>query len=170
MSNQFESAERATRPSGLKTILLAGFTAGTLDILGAITVYSFIMNRVTPTKLLQGIASSLFGSSAINGGYGMALAGLVIHYCIAFSFAIFFFFVFPFVPFLKNQRVLGGLLYGIFAWCVMNLAVLPLLHIANIPTKWDGIARGAIILMFCIGLPISLIVNNYYLKKQRVRQ
>ena len=165
MSNQLANNERKPRATPLKTIFLAGFTAGTLDVLAAITVYSFIMNRVTPTRLLQGIASGVFGSSAFEGSYGMALAGLAFHYMIAFCFTIFFFLIFPFVPFLKNQKVLGGLLYGIFAWCVMNLAVLPLLHIANIPTKWDGIARGAIILMFCIGLPISLVVNNYYRKK-----
>jgi len=49
----------------------------------------------------------------------------------------------------------------------MNLAVLPLLNIANIPTKWDSISRGAVILMFCIGLPISLIVSRYYLLKEK---
>jgi hypothetical protein len=42
-----------------------------------------------------------------------------------------------------------------------------LLNIATIPTKWDSIIRGAVILMFCIGLPISLIVSRYYLVKDK---
>lgn len=156
-----------TKPSAGKTILIAWLTAGTLDLLGAIIVYSLIMHRVTTEKLLQGIARGALGNSAFEGGTATALAGAGFHYFIAFCFTVFYFFIFPFIPFLRKQRIISGLLYGAFAWCVMNLAVLPLLHIANIPTKWDSIIRGAVILMFCIGLPISLIVSRYYIVKER---
>jgi hypothetical protein len=153
------------KPSAFKTILLAWLTAGCLDLLAAITVYSLIMQRVTTTRLLQGIARGALGNSAYEGGISTALAGVGFHFIIAFCFTIFYFFIFPNISFLKKQRIISGLLYGIFVWCVMNLAVLPLLNIANIPTKWDSITTGAVILMFCIGLPISLIVSRYYLLK-----
>jgi hypothetical protein len=156
-----------SRPSALKTILLAWFTAGCLDLLGAITVYSLIMQRVTTMRLLQGIARGALGNSAYEGGFATVLAGVGFHFIIAFCFTVFYFFIFPYIPFLKKQRIISGLLYGIFVWCVMNLVVLPLLQIANIPTKWDSIVRGALILMFCIGLPISLIVSRYYLLKEK---
>jgi len=154
-----------TKPSALKTILLAWLTAGCLDLLGAIIVYSLIMQRVTATRLLQGIARGALGNSAYEGGIATALAGVGFHFIIAFCFTLFYFAIFPYIPFLKRHRIVSGLLYGIFVWCVMNLAVLPLLNIANVPTKWDSIIRGAVILMFCIGLPISLIVSRYYLLK-----
>ena len=154
-----------TKPSALKTILLAWLTAGTLDLLGAITVYSLIMQRVTTMRLLQGIARGALGNQAYEGGVATALAGVGFHFIIAFCFTVFYFFIFPYIPFLKKQRIISGLLYGIFVWCVMNLAILPLLHIANIPTKWNSITRGAAILMLCIGLPISLIVSRYYMSK-----
>jgi len=118
-------------------------------------------------RLLQGIARGALGNSAYEGGFATALAGVGFHFIIAFCFTVFYFFIFPYVPFLKKQRIISGLLYGIFVWCVMNLAVLPLLHIANIPTKWDSIIRGAVILMFCIGLPISLITSRYYILKEK---
>jgi len=153
------------KPSAIKTVLVAWLTAGCLDLLGAIIVYSLIMQRVTATRLLQGIARGALGNSAYEGGAVTALAGIAFHFMIAFCFTIAYFFMFPYIPFLKKQRILSGLLYGIFVWCVMNLAVLPLLNIANIPTKWDSITRGAVILMFCIGLPISLIVSRYYIRK-----
>lgn len=156
-----------TKPSALKTILLAWLTAGCLDLLGAITVYSLIMQRVTTMRLLQGIARGALGNSVYEGGLATALAGVGFHFIVAFCFTIFYFFIFPYVPFLKKQRIVSGLLYGIFVWCAMNLAVLPLLHIAAIPTKWDSIVRGAVILMLCIGLPISLIVSWYYLLKEK---
>jgi len=155
------------KPSALKTILVAWLTAGCLDLLGAITVYSLIMQRVTTMRLLQGIARGALGNSAYEGGIATALAGVGFHFTIAFCFTVFYFFIFPYVPFLKKQRIISGLLYGIFVWCVMNLAVLPLLHIANIPMKWDSIIRGAVILMLCIGLPISLIVSRYYILKRK---
>jgi hypothetical protein len=153
--------------SALRTILLAGFVAGTLDILGAIFVYVYIMNVTTTARLLQGIARGAFGKSAFQGGMSMALAGLAFHFIIAFSFTVFYFFVFQLIPFLKKQRIISGLVYGIFVWCVMNLAVLPLLDVANVPTKWDSILRGAGILMVCVGLPISLIVSRSYISKDK---
>ena len=156
-----------SKPSALKTILLAWVTAGCLDLLGAITVYSLIMQRVTTMRLLQGIARGALGNSVYEGGITTALAGVGFHFIIAFCFTVFYFFIFPYIPFLKKQRIISGLLYGIFVWCIMNLVVLPLLQIANIPTKWDSITRGALILMFCIGLPISLIVSRYYLLKEK---
>jgi len=156
-----------TNTKALKTILLAGFIAGVMDILTAIIVYSVVMHRTTDIQLLQGIGKAAFGKKIFGEETDLALYGLAVHFIIAFSFAIFYFLVFPYISFLRKQRILRGLLYGIFAWCVMNLAILPLFHIANIPHKWDGILRGAVILMFCIGLPISLVVSNYYASKQR---
>jgi uncharacterized membrane protein YagU involved in acid resistance len=156
-----------SRSSAWKTILLAWVTAGCLDLLAAIVVYSVIMQRVTTIRLLQGIARGALGNSAYEGGVGTALAGVGFHFTIAFCFTVFYFLIFPHIPFLKKQRIVSGLLYGIFAWCVMNLAVLPLLKIAPLPTKWDSIVRGVVILMFCIGLPISLIVSRYYLSKAK---
>ncbi|HEY1870235.1 MAG TPA: hypothetical protein VGG71_04210 [Chitinophagaceae bacterium] len=158
----------STRSSGAaKSFFLAGLVAGTLDILGAITVYVVIMKRLTTVRLLQGIARGALGKSAFTGGTATALAGLGFHFLIAFTWAGFYVLIFPYIPFLRKQKIIGGLLYGIFVWCVMNLVVLPLLGVAPIPTKWDGIARGALILMFCIGLPISLIVNKNYILKNR---
>ena len=166
MSNSVTIAPIARRPSALQTILTAGLVAGCLDLLTAILVYSVVMQRTTDVKLLQGIGRAAFGSQTFEGP-SLALAGVAVHFFIAFSFTIFYFFVFPYVSFFRKQPVISGLLYGIFAWCVMNLAMLPLFHVANIPHKWDSIVRGAVILMFCIGLPISLIVSSYYKAKNQ---
>src|SRR5438477_3192122 len=143
--NTFTATTIPSKPTALKTMLLAWLTAGCLDLLRAISVYSLIMQRVTTMRLLQGIARGVLGSSAYEGGVATALVGVALHFTIALCFTVFYFFIFPFIPFLKKQRIISGLLYGIFVWCIMNLAVLPLLHIANIPTKCDSITRGAVI-------------------------
>jgi uncharacterized membrane protein YagU involved in acid resistance len=160
-------ANRANRASALQAILSAGLVAGSLDLLTAILVYSVAMERTTDRKLLQGIGKAAFGTNTFQNETSLALSGVAVHFFIAFSFTIFYFFIFPHISYLRKQKVLSGLLYGAFAWCVMNLAVLPLFHIANIPHKWDSIARGAVILMLCIGLPISIIVSRYYTNKNQ---
>lgn len=165
MSNTI--ANRANRSSAIQTILSAGLVAGSFDLLTAILVYSVAMERTTDRKLLQGIGKAAFGSNTFQDETSLALSGVAVHFFIAFSFAIFYFFIFPHISFLRKQKLLSGLLYGAFAWCVMNLAVLPLFHVANIPHKWDSIVRGAVILMFCIGLPISIIVSRHYMAKNQ---
>jgi uncharacterized membrane protein YagU involved in acid resistance len=163
MSNPI--AKRAHRGTAIQTILTAGLVAGSFDLLTAILVYSVAMEKTTDRKLLEGIGKAAFGSNTFQDDTSLALSGVAVHFFIAFTFTIFYFFIFPHISFLRKQKILSGLLYGVFAWCVMNLAVLPLFHIANIPHKWDSIMRGAVILMFCIGLPISIIVSRYYTSK-----
>jgi hypothetical protein len=154
----------------LKTILTAGLVAGAFDILAAIIVYSVVMQRTTDVKILKGIGRAAFGASFFQSDVSLSLYGLFIHFVIAFSFSAFYFFIYPYLSFVKKQRLLSGLLYGIFVWCVMNLIVLPLFHIADIPSNWTVIVRGALILMFCVGLPVSIIVSRYYRVKDSFRR
>ena len=161
------TANRANRGSALQTILSAGLVAGSFDLLTAILVYSVAMERTTDRKLLQGIGKAAFGANTFKDETSLALSGVAVHFFIAFSFTIFYFFIFPRIPFLRRQKIWSGLIYGAFAWCVMNLAILPLFHVANIPHKWDSIVRGAVILMFCIGLPISIIVSRHYMANKQ---
>ena len=116
------STATSTHSSGAaRSFFLAGLVAGILDMTGAIIVYVVIMKRLTTVQLLQGIARGALGKSAFEGGIGTALAGLGFHFLIAFTWAGLFVLIFPYIPFLRKQKVIGGLLYGIFVWCVMNL-------------------------------------------------
>lgn len=151
--------------SAIKTILLTGFVAGTLDMSAALTVYSLILSVVSPIRLLQSIASGVLGQEAFAGGAPTAFLGLLFHYVIAFSWTIFFFLVFPYIPFLRKQKIISGLLYGIFVWIMMNLVVLPLSRVNQQPFTLKGVLIGAGILMICIGLPISLLIHKHYASK-----
>jgi uncharacterized membrane protein YagU involved in acid resistance len=115
---------------------------------------------------LQGIASGVFGKDAFSGGAIMVLYGIIFHFIIAYCFAIGFFMVFPLIPFLRKQKVISGLLYGIFVWLVMNLIVLPLSNTFQSAFKWDSVLRAVVILMLCVGLPVSLITHKYYRSKK----
>lgn len=57
-----------------KTILLAGFVAGTLDLLGAIIIYAIILKKIAAEKLVRGIASGVFKTNTYgNDGFAAIL-------------------------------------------------------------------------------------------------
>lgn len=155
-------------PSSILAIGKSGFISGTLDILTAIAVYVWIMGKTTVTKLLQGIASGVFGKKAFEGGTRIAFSGLFLHYLFAFIFAIFYFIVYPMFPPLKKNWVVSGLVYGAGVWVVMNLMVIPFVFPERPMPTWDAIVLGMAILMVMIGLPISYFTNEYYQKKNHV--
>ena len=156
------SKEGNDKSSATKTILLTGFIAGTLDILAAFLVYSAIMKVVTPLQILNGIAAGVFGKTIIGGKTVMALIGLLFHYFIAYSFTTGFFLIYPRVKLLHGNTIIIGLLYGVFVWFVMNLIVVPLSNAHHSPFSWMPALRACLILMLCIGLPISLLTTKYY--------
>lgn len=156
------SPKKINRPSAAKTILLSGFVAGTLDILAAFLVYSVIMKVVTPLQILHGIAAGVFNKTVIGNETVMALIGLLFHFIIACIFAAGYFFIYPRIKFLHRNKIVSGLLYGIFVWAVMNRIVVPLSHAYHGPFVFNSFLRAVIILMLCIGLPISLITAKYY--------
>jgi len=155
-------------PSAFWAIALSGLISGTLDILTAVTVYAWIMKKTTVVRLLQGIASGVFGKKAFEGGTRMAISGLFLHYLIAFIFAIFYFIVYPMFPPLKKNWVVSGLLYGFGVWVVMNLIVRPLVFPGTPSPNWDAIALGMAILMVMIGLPIAYLTHQYYYNKNHI--
>jgi hypothetical protein len=145
-------------------ILLAGFVAGTLDITAACTQY-YINTGKGPGNVLRYVASGVFGKKAFAGGIPMAAWGLFFHYIIASGLTIFFFWLYPKIKLLSKNIIITGLLYGIFAWVITALIIVPL---SNTPPPGSFDIRKAaiamLILMFCIGLPIALIISRHYSK------
>lgn len=150
-----------TNNSAARSILLAGFVAGLLDITAAII--SFYLNRhQPPTRMFQFIASGVLGKSAFTGGMSTAALGLLFHFMLAYIFTIIFYFIYPKINLLWKNKLITGLAYGVIVWCIMNLVVLPLSNASAIPFKTKGVIIGMLIIMFCIGLPIALFAHKYY--------
>jgi hypothetical protein len=155
-------------PNAFLAIGKSGFISGTLDILTAVAVYVWILGKTTASKLLQGIASGVFGKKAFEGGTRMAISGLFLHYLIAFIFAISYFIVYPMFPPIKKNWVVSGLVYGMGVWVVMNLMVRPLVFPGTPIPSWDAIVLGMAILMVMIGLPVAYFTHDYYQKKNHI--
>ncbi len=143
-----------------QAILWAGLIAGTMDITAACVV-SWLRSGRSPIAILQGIASGILGANASQGGLASAALGLAIHYLIAFTATILFFFASRKLKFLIEKPVLSGVLYGIAVYLFMNGVVLPLTFHRNFFSPVNLALMNAVILIFCIGLPIAFIVRKF---------
>jgi len=142
------------------TILKAGLLVGTLDIAAAFA-NTWISSGTAPDVVLKFIASGVFGrEEAFAGGWGMAAMGLLFHYLIAFSFTLFFFWIFPKVKTWIPNWVLLGVLYGILVWVVMNRLVVPLSNTPKGPFNLQSALINAAILIVCIGLPLAFMASR----------
>jgi hypothetical protein len=148
-------------PKAYQPILLGGLIAGTLDMTAA-CISAWLRAGVTPARVMRFIASGLLGPSALSGGAKVAALGLVLHYVIATGATAVFYFASRKLKFLIEHPVVWGILYGIPVYVFMNFIVLPL---SAVPRRGgqplSSHIIGLLILMFCIGLPISLIVRRF---------
>lgn len=152
------SSPRANSP--FQPILVAGLIAGTLDMTAA-CVQAWLLASVTPFQVARFIASGALGPSARAGGAGIAVLGLAFHYLIATTAAAVYYFASRKLTFLIERPISMGLLYGVFVYLFTNFVVVPLSKIGYRPSTLQNRFIAALIIMFCIGLPISLIVRRF---------
>ena len=149
----------ADQPPLWKIIAGATLLVGTLDISDAFIFYSF--RGVTPTRILQGIASGVLGRAAFGMGRRSALLGLFFHFFIAFSATTVFLLASRKLP-IGRHPWLYGTLFGVALYCVMNYIVLPLSKIGWRPVPpLVPLINGVAALVFCIGIPLALIARRY---------
>lgn len=153
--------DKKTFKSVGKAIVLAGFTVGTLDALAAVILY-YISTGKNPVVVFNFIASGVFGNKAFYGGLTTALAGLIFHFIIAYLFTILLFFQYPILIRVFKKKLIIGALYGIFIWLIMNLLVLPSSNVPQTPPDFLQAVINCIILIICVGIPLSLFCNKYY--------
>ena len=144
----------------LQPIFWGGLIAGTLDICAAFLT-AWLRAGVRPVRLLQFVASGLIGAAAFNGGAKTAILGLALHFLIATVATVVFYFASRKLRFLIQHPIHFGLLYGIAVYLFMNFVVLPLSSIAQRPMTLSGFIIGILTIMFCVGLPIALIVRRF---------
>ena len=150
-----------TESNPFKPIFWGGLIAGTLDLTGA-CVASWLRAGVTPERVMQSVASGLLGQASYEGGAKTAALGVVLHYLIATTWTIVFYLASRKLRFLWQQPLVWGLLYGVIVYAFMNFVVLPLSAFPQrTPPRLSGRIIGLLIIMFCIGLPISLIVRRF---------
>jgi hypothetical protein len=146
----------------LSRILLAGLVTGVIDGLFA-SIQSFFYDS-NPERVFQGVASTLLGPSALDGGARTAAVGVLMHFGVALGWSTVFLLLYERWPRLREwvRSPLGPLkvaaVYGPFIWLVMSLVVIPLLvhHPTVIRPRWWVQLIGHI---FFVGLPIVSMIG-----------
>jgi hypothetical protein len=147
------------RLSGIQAVLYGTLVVGTLDALDAIVFFG-LRSGAQPIRIFQGIAYGLIGPAARTGGLKTAALGVFLHYFIAFGIVLTYFLVSRRVRVLTRHPLVCGLSYGIVAYAVMNLVVLPLSKVGgpSMPAA-PVLANGLLIHMFGVGLPSALFAR-----------
>jgi hypothetical protein len=149
-------------------ILLAGIIAGALDAAAAIIDY-YIKTGKNPVIIFVYIASGVFGKQVFGGSQSIAIFGVLFHFLIAILFSAFYFWIYPGIKFLHKNKLTSAVIYGIFIWLVMNLLVVPL----SITHTWTfhitDVLKAMLILIVCVGMPVTFMASSYYRKKMSGR-
>jgi hypothetical protein len=111
-------------------------------------------------RLLQGIAAGVLGSRSFQGALPTALLGLFCHFFIAFSAATVYLTASRWIPFLLAHAVISGVFYGVAVYFFMNRVVVPLSSAIKYPFSLQLLVTGVVIHIFCVGLPIALVVRR----------
>jgi hypothetical protein len=105
----------------IRTILLGGIIAGTIDIGAA----CLISGRSLPF-ILQTIAGGVLAKQSYAGGVPAAALGLLLQECMGLIIAAIYVGASQRLPALTRRWIVGGLAYGVVIFFVMNYVVLPL--------------------------------------------
>jgi hypothetical protein len=145
-----------------KTVLLTGLFVGLMDLIWA-NVNQWVRTGKYADKMLNYIAGGALGlDTAMAGGNGVQLLGLFFHFFIAFSFTLFFFWIFPRVPFLAFNKYLVGYGYGIFVTLVMGQVILPLSRLRGWRFSVSGSIIDWIVFGAIFGIPLAYNTYKYY--------
>jgi hypothetical protein len=140
-----------------RAILLGGLTVGTLDGLDAVTFFG--LRGVPPYRIGQAIAAGLLGKASFQGGTTTAALGLVLHFCVATIIASIFILASRRLPALTRRPFLWGPLYGVVAYLVMNLVVIPLSASTGARHTLPIVINGLLIHIFGVGIPSALFAR-----------
>jgi len=148
------------RPKAYRVIFWGGLIAGALDIAAALVNSG--LRGVKPLRVLQTIASGLLGIDAFKGGFATAALGLVVHFFIAIVATAVYYVMSRKLKLLVQQALVCSPVYGAAVYLFMYLIVLPLSAVPfKISYTLGVVVTGLIIHIFCVGLPISLVVRRY---------
>jgi len=116
----------------MSRLLIAGLVTGVTDGLFSSGLAAFVYGS-TVTRLWQGVASTLLGAAAFEGGTRTAAIGLLMHCGVAFTWSAVFLALVRSSSWIRGAIaspvgvLTAAALYGPAIWLVMSLAIIPLL-------------------------------------------
>ena len=140
-------------------VLAAGTLTGAVDLVGAFASYS--TQGATVDGILKYIASGLLGPTAMQGGMGTALLGLLCHFALTIGMAGVYMLAAMKVNALIKHPWFSATIYGVITWAAMVYVVVPFSAVPGwkLPTGW-AIVSGLLAHIFYVGIPIAHITKR----------
>ena len=114
-----------------RAILYGGLAVGVLDLVDAFVFFG-LRSGAQPIGILHSIAAGFLGRDAARaGGVPTAIVGLLSHFLVAFCIVTVYVLASRFMPLLRKQWVICGLVFGVIAYFVMTWVVVPLSNAGN---------------------------------------
>jgi hypothetical protein len=151
------------KPSIIAAILLTWLMAGTFDGIAVILWAAYYTHTIS-LEVFRNVASGVFGNMAMTGGEIMVVLGILLHYFIALCFTVVWFLSYPLFNSILRYKVIIAIFYGIATWAIMEFVVKPLSNVPKHPLQPTIAITGCVILVFTIGLTITLMAHAYYYK------
>ena len=142
----------------LRSILLGGFAAGLADF-----IYPTLRKVAAGGSWMdpwKGVASGLLGPAAREGGVGIALLGVALHFFICLSGAALLWLLASRVKLIPRQWFALGVLYGLAVLGTMNYIVLPLSRIGRSIYPLDHMHVTAFWHIVLVGIPTAYFVSR----------
>jgi hypothetical protein len=144
---------QALRRSALIAVA-AGMVAGIANLVAAAAIFGGPMMHG-----FQMIASGLLGEQAFSGGITAAIIGAVLHFAISIAAAALYLWAALRHATLIKHWLIGGVLFGVLAYLVMNLIVVPLSNAANPDFSPGMIVKELLAHTVLFGVPIAGMVR-----------
>jgi uncharacterized membrane protein YagU involved in acid resistance len=132
----------------------AGIVAGTTNLVAAGAIFGGTM-----THGFQMIAAGLLGEQAFSGGLRAAMLGAALHFAISIAAAALYLWAALRHRALIRHWFVGGVLFGVLAYLVMNVVVVPLSNAANPDFSSSMIVKELLAHTVLFGVPIAGIVR-----------
>jgi hypothetical protein len=135
----------------LRATVLGGLTAGALDFAAATVIY-----HAPPLAVARSVASGWLGPAAAKGGFTAAAIGAASHLGIAIAAAGVYVLAAGRISWLKSNWIIGGLVFGLCMFGIMNAVVVPLSAAPRrMPAPDMLLIQGLLVHMILVGLPIA---------------
>jgi hypothetical protein len=144
-----------------RAIVTGTLIVGILDGLDALLFFHFY-SGTPPGRIFQAISAGLLGrTAAMQGGMPTVVLGVFLHFLVACGIVTVFVAASRRVRVLAARPIVSGIVYGLTAYAVMNLVVIPLSALGprTAPAPWPVLVNGLLIHVFGVGLPAALVAR-----------
>ena len=145
-------------PAQAIAVAAGGLLVGALD--GLYAVIASITRGGDPRRVFMAVASGLVGrETAFAGGTAMVLLGVLLHFMVATLIVLTYWLLARRLPLLTQRPLRCGAVFGLIAYAVMNVAVIPLSAIDRAPLAFRPAIAGALVHVLLVGIPAALMVR-----------